>query len=76
MVLRRENSPLDCFLILLTFFKTIKPELIWSVAWQSRQQAENTVARYIDEFYNPLRRHSSLSFQSHIAFERKAREVS
>jgi putative transposase len=23
-VLRRENSPLDCFLILLTFFKTIK----------------------------------------------------
>ena len=27
-VLRRENSPLDCFLILLTFFKTIKAELL------------------------------------------------
>ena len=76
MVLRRENSPLDCFLILLTFFKTIKSELIWPVEWQSRQQAENAVARYIDGFYNPVRRHSSLGFQSPIAFERKAQEVS
>ena len=76
MVLRRENIPQDCFLILLTTFKTIKSELIWSVAWQSRQQAENAVARYIDGFYNPVRRHSSLGFQSPIAFERKARELS
>lgn len=76
MALRRENSPPDCFLILLTFFKTIKSELIWPVAWQSRKQAENAVARYIDGFYNPVRRHSSLGFQSPIAFERKAREVS
>jgi putative transposase len=76
MVLRRENSPLDCFLILLTFFRTIKSELIWPVAWQSRQQAENAVARYIDGFHNPVRRHSSLGFQSPIALERKAREVS
>ena len=76
MVLRRENSPLDCFLILLTFFKTVKSELLWPVAWQSRQQAENAIARYIDGFYNPVRRHSSLGFQSPIAFERKAREVS
>jgi putative transposase len=59
-----------------TFFKTIKSELIWPVAWQSRQQAENAVARYIDGFYNPVRRHSSLGFQSPIAFERKVREVS
>ncbi len=59
-----------------TFFKTIKSELIWPVASQSRLQAENAVARYIDGFYNPVRRHSSLAFQSPIAFERKAREVS
>ena len=58
-----------------TFFKTIKSELIWSVAWQTRQQAENAIARYIDGFYNPVRRHSSLNFQSPIAFERKATEV-
>nr|WP_245885159.1 IS3 family transposase [Defluviimonas denitrificans] len=59
-----------------TFFKTIKSELVWPVAWQTRQQAENAIARYIDGFYNPVRRHSSLGYQSPIAFERKAREVS
>ena len=52
------------------------PFSIWPVAWQSRQQAENAVARYIYGFYNPVRRHSSLGFKSPIAFERKARELS
>ena len=33
-----------------TSFKTIKSELIWPVAWQSRQQAETAVARYSDGF--------------------------
>ena len=47
-----------------TFFKTIKSELIWPVAWQTRCQAENAVARYIDGFYNPIRRHSTLGYQS------------
>ncbi|MEO9789552.1 MAG: IS3 family transposase, partial [Aurantimonas coralicida] len=41
-----------------------------------RKQAENAVAQYIDGFYNPVRRHSSLGFQSPIAFERNAREMS
>lgn len=59
-----------------TFFKTIKSELIWTTAWQTRWQAENAIARYIDGFYNPVRRHSSLGYLSPIAFERKAQEVS
>jgi putative transposase len=59
-----------------TFFKTIKSELIWPVAWRTRTQAENAIARYIDGFYKTIRRHSSLGFQSPIAFERTAREVS
>lgn len=45
-----------------TFFKTLKTELIWPVAWQTRRQAESALARYIDGFYNPVRRHSSLAF--------------
>jgi transposase InsO family protein len=59
-----------------TLSKTIKSELIWPVAWQTRAHAENAVARYIDGLHNPVRRHSSLDFQSQITFERKAREVS
>ena len=49
-----------------TFFKTIKSELIWAVARQPRRQAEIAVARYIDGFYNPVRRQSTLGYQSPI----------
>ena len=59
-----------------TFFKTIKSELIWPVAWQTRCQAENAVARYIDGFYNPIRRHSTLGYQSPVQFEMAGRGVS
>lgn len=58
-----------------TFLEAIEADLIWPTAWQSRQQSENAIARYIDGFYNPVRRHSSLGFQIPIAFERKAEEV-
>jgi hypothetical protein len=64
-----DNSMLE------TFFRTIKSELIWPVACQSRQQAENAVARFIEGFEIPIRRHSPLDFQSPIPFERTAQEV-
>ena len=52
-----------------TLFKTIKSELIWRTSFQSRFQAENAIARYIDGFYNPVRRHSALGYKSPINFE-------
>lgn len=65
-----------CNAIVETLFKAIKSELIWPVVWQTRAQAKNAVARYIDGFCNSVRRCSSLGFKSPIAFERKARQVS
>ena len=47
-----------------TIFKTIKSELIWRTVFMSRSQAETAVAGYIDGFYNPVRRHSTLDFTS------------
>ena len=55
-----------------TFFKSIKAELIWRNRWETRRQAEGEIFQYINGFYNPRRRHSSLGDKSPLAFERKA----
>lgn len=56
-----------------TVFKTIKSELIWRTSFQSRRQATNAIARYIDGFYNPIRRHSALGYKSPVKFESEAK---
>src|SRR5215210_4978867 len=43
-----------------TFFKTLKSELVWRTVFQTRAEAREALARYIDGFYNPIRRHSAL----------------
>ena len=55
-----------------TFFKTLKSELVWRTVFQSRVEATTAIGRYIDGFYNPVRRHSALNFISPLQFERQA----
>ena len=55
-----------------TFFKTIKAELIWRHSWQTRRDVEIAIFEYINGFYNPRRRHSTLGWKSPLAFERIA----
>ena len=55
-----------------TFFKSIKAELIRWNHWETRRQAEGAIFQYINGFYNPRRRRSSLGGKSPSAFERKA----
>jgi transposase InsO family protein len=55
-----------------TFFKTIKAELVWRRTWETRRQAETTIFQYINGFYNPRRRHSTLGGKSPLAFEHQA----
>jgi len=52
-----------------TVFKTIKSELAWRIAFTSRHQAVEAIGQYIEGFYNPRRRHSSLGYISPAAFE-------
>jgi putative transposase len=55
-----------------TFFKTLKSELVWRTVFQTRAEARQSIGRYIDGFYNPVRRHSALNFVSPAQFERQA----
>src|SRR5215207_7995786 len=54
-----------------TFFKTLKSELVWRTVFLTRAEARNALARHIDGFYNPTRRHSALGFVSPAQFERR-----
>jgi len=54
-----------------TFFKTLKSELVWRTVFLTRAEASDALARYIDGFYNPVRRHSALGFVSPAQFERR-----
>ena len=58
-----------------TVFKTIKSELIWRTAFASREQAMDAIGLYIEGFYNPRRRHSSLAYASPAAFETAFRQT-
>jgi putative transposase len=55
-----------------TFFKTLKSELVWRTSFDTRADAAAAIGRYIDGFYNPVRRHSALDFTSPAQFERMA----
>ena len=50
-------------------FKTIKSELVWRMAFATRDQASKAIGQYIEGFYNPRRRHSSLGYVSPAKFE-------
>jgi putative transposase len=64
----------NCFdnAVVETFFKTLKSELVWRTVFQTRAEAKDALGRYIDGFYNPVRRHSTLDYLSPAQFERLA----
>ncbi len=55
-----------------TYFKTLNAELVWRTIFQSQADATTAIGRYIDGFYNSVRRHSALAFTGLIRFERQA----
>ena len=55
-----------------SFFSSLKTERIGKKVYRSRAQARADVFDYIECFYNPTRRHSTLGYLSPIDFEREA----
>jgi transposase InsO family protein len=59
-----DNAPME------SFFATLKKELVHHEDYQTRAQARASIFEYIETFYNPKRRHSSLGYQSPANYER------
>jgi putative transposase len=60
-----DNAPME------SWFKTLKVERVNTRRYATRAQARSDVFSYIETFYNPRRRHSSLGYVSPREFERR-----
>jgi transposase InsO family protein len=58
-----DNAPME------SFFASLKKELVHHEDYQTRAQARVSIVEYIEMFYNPKRRHSSLGFLSPAEYE-------
>ena len=56
-----------------SFFSSLKTELIDEGNYASLAQATSSIEEYIDLFYNPVRRHSYLGYNSPIQFELRSK---
>jgi len=54
------------------FLKTLKAELIWRSLRQTRRQTEAALFKYINDLYNPQRRHLTVGGKRPLTFERMA----
>ena len=54
-----------------SFFSSLKTERIDRKVYRSRDEARADVFDYIEQFYNPIRRHSTIGYLSSVEFERK-----
>ena len=58
-----------------SFFATLETELIDRNTWATRDEARLAVFDWLETFYNPVRRHSSLGNLAPIEFERRYRQL-
>jgi transposase InsO family protein len=61
-----DNAPIE------SFFGTLKTELVHHCYYQTKAKAKTDIFEYIEVFYNRFRRHSALSYQSPVNFEKLA----
>lgn len=59
-----DNAPME------SFFRSFKVEDANQQPYETLEHATREIADYIDRFYNPVRLHSSLGYQSPIQFEK------
>jgi putative transposase len=58
-----DNAPME------SFFASLKKELVHHEDYQTRAEARASIFEYIEAFYNPKRRHSTLGYLSPLDYE-------
>jgi putative transposase len=58
-----DNAPME------SFFHTLKTELVMHRDYQTRDEARSDLFEYIEVFYNRQRRHSTINYETPLAFE-------
>ncbi len=53
-----------------SFFATLETELLDRTSFANRNQARSAIFDYIEGFYNPHRRHSTIGYHSPTDYER------
>lgn len=53
-----------------SFFHTLKEELVTEASYQTRQQAKQSIFKYIEMYYNRQRLHSTLDYEAPLQYER------
>jgi putative transposase len=63
----------DCYdnAVCETFHATLKKERIYRQSWPTRAEARTAIFEFIEGWYNPRRRHSTLAYLSPTEFERQ-----
>jgi putative transposase len=56
-----------------SFFSPLKTERTARKTYRTRNEARADVFDYVERFYNPTRRHSTIGYLSPVEFERKVR---
>ena len=72
-IARSMGSRGDCYdnAVAESFFATLKKELVHRHSWPTRRELTTAVFDYVDAFYNPRRRHSTLGMLSPTQFEKE-----
>jgi putative transposase len=62
-----DNAPAE------SFFSTLKTEFTSRHTFATKEEARRRIAAWIDDWYNPIRRHSTIGMMSPVAYEQAAR---
>jgi hypothetical protein len=67
----------DCYdnAVCETFHASLKKEKIYRQSWPTRAAARTAIFEYIEGWYNPRRRHSTLGYRSPIEYERERASI-